>query len=73
MQKVCNYFEVGANYFLDGETLINEEQTNNDVVYNKGIFNNFPEELLKKIVNNQELITQLLETQNKLIEKLLTN
>lgn len=67
MQKVCDYFEVDPNYFLEGETVINEVHTNNGVVYNKGTFNNFPEEILK----NQEQITKLIETQNKLIEKLL--
>ncbi|KQT26001.1 hypothetical protein ASG22_04725 [Chryseobacterium sp. Leaf405] len=67
MQKVCDYFEVDPNYFLEGETVINEVQTNNGVVYNKGTFNNFSEEILK----NQEQITKLIESQNKLIEKLL--
>jgi transcriptional regulator with XRE-family HTH domain len=73
MQKVCDYFEVDPNYFLDGETVINEVQTNNGVVYNKGTFNNFPEDLLKNVVNNQDKIAKLIETQNKLIEKLLKN
>jgi len=61
MQKVCDYSEVDPNYFLDGEIVINEVQTNN------GVINNFPEEIIK----NQEQITKLIEAQNKLLEALL--
>lgn len=71
MQKVCDYFEIDPNYFLDGETVINEVQTNNGVVYNKGTFNNFPEHLIESVVNNQNQIVKLIELQNKLIEQLL--
>ena len=71
MQKVCDVFDVDADYFLDSETVINDVQNNHGVVYNKGIFNSFPEELLKSVACNQEQITKLIDTQNKLIERLL--
>ena len=71
MQKISDYFNVTPDYFLEGETVINEVQTNNGVVYNKGVFNNFPEDLLKSVANNQEQITKLIEVQNRLIENLL--
>lgn len=78
MQKVSDYFDVTPDYFLDGETVINEVQTNNGVVYNKGVFNNFSEDLLKSVANNQETlskqqdqIAKMMEAQNKLIEALL--
>lgn len=72
MQKVCDYFEVDPAYFFNGDTIINEihdvENTNGVVLNNNnGVFNNFPEEVLK----NQQEIAKLIETQNKLIEKLL--
>lgn len=71
MQKVCDFFDVESDYFMETETVINDVQNNHGVVYNKGVFNNFPEELLKSVASNQEQITQLIETQNKLIESLL--
>lgn len=73
MQKVCDYFEVHQDYFLDGKKIINEIHSNNRVSYHKGNINTFPEELLKNVMNNQEQITKLIEIQNKLIKKLLNN
>lgn len=73
MQKVCDYFEVDPNYFLDGDTIINnvhDNANNNGVLLlnnNNGVVNNFPEEVIK----NQEQITKLIETQNRLLEALL--
>ena len=71
MQKIADYFNVKPDYFLDNETITNEVHTNNGVVYNKGIFNNYPQDLLKNVENNQALITKLIESQNRLIESLL--
>jgi len=73
MQKVCDVFDVDADYFLEDGTIINDIETNNGIVLNNnnGIVNSFPEELLKSVANNQEQITKLIDTQNKLIERLL--
>ncbi|MGC4128661.1 MAG: helix-turn-helix transcriptional regulator [Bergeyella sp.] len=73
MQKVCDFFDVESDYFMESGTVINDIETNHGVVlnHNNGVFNSFPEELLKNVANNQQQITQLIETQNKLIERLL--
>lgn len=74
MQRVCDFFDTDANYFMEEGTIINDIENNNGVVLNNnnGVFNNFPEDLLKNVMTNQEQITQLIETQNRLIESLLT-
>ena len=49
MQRVCDLFQVDFDYFVEREKVVNKVKTNNGVVYNKGTFNNFPENLLDQI------------------------
>ena len=49
MQRVCDFFQVDFDYFVEREKVVNKVKTNNGVVYNKGTFNNFPENLLDQI------------------------
>jgi len=76
MQKISDFFKVEPQYFLEGDTFINDVENNNGMLVNNfnnanGIVNNVSEDLLKNVVNNQQQISQLMEMQNKLIEKLL--
>ncbi|WP_294290624.1 helix-turn-helix transcriptional regulator [uncultured Chryseobacterium sp.] len=76
MQKIADFFKVEPQYFLEGDTFINDVENNNGMLVNNfnnanGIVNNVSEDLLKNVVNNQQQISQLMEMQNKLIEKLL--
>ncbi len=78
MQKISDFFKVEPQYFLDGDTFINDVENNNGMLVNNfnnanGVVNNVSEDLLKNVVNNQQQISQLMEMQNKLIEKLLQN
>jgi hypothetical protein len=84
MQRVAEFFKVEPQYFLEGDTVINDIETSNNsaVGYfrNYTINNNIDGDLFKSFVQNQEQITkqqeqisQLMEMQNKLIEKLLKN
>jgi transcriptional regulator with XRE-family HTH domain len=78
MQKVAEFFKVEPQYFLEGDTFVNDVENNNGMLVNNfnntnGVVNNVSEELLKNVVNNQQQISQLMEMQNKLIEKLLNN
>ncbi|WP_449401346.1 hypothetical protein [Chryseobacterium wanjuense] len=83
MQKVAEFFKVEPQYFMEGDTIINVETSNNSAVGNihmSTINNNIDSDLFKSFVYNQEQITkqqeqisQLMEMQNKLIEKLLKN
>jgi len=76
MQKVAEFFKVEPQYFLEGDTFINDIENNNGMLVNNfnnsnGIVNNVSEDLLKNVIDNQQLISQLMEMQNKLIEKML--
>ncbi|MDQ0593301.1 transcriptional regulator with XRE-family HTH domain [Chryseobacterium ginsenosidimutans] len=78
MQKVAEFFKVEPQYFLEGDTIINNnvDTSNNSSVGNIGdtnINNNVDEDLFKSVMQNQQQISQLMEMQNKLIEKLLNN
>jgi transcriptional regulator with XRE-family HTH domain len=76
MQKVAEFFKVEPQYFLEGNTVINNiETSNNSSVGNVGdtTINNFDGDLFKILKQNQEQISHLMEMQNKLIEKLLNN
>jgi transcriptional regulator with XRE-family HTH domain len=71
MHKICDFFNVDFQYFLEDKVV------NNNVKDNKGqiscenfTVNNYPESLLEVIVKNQEQITSLIEAQNKLIDSL---
>ncbi|GAA5084744.1 hypothetical protein GCM10023210_04860 [Chryseobacterium ginsengisoli] len=77
MQKIAEFFKVEPQYFLDGDTIINNniDTSNNSSVGNIGdtTINNVDEDLFKNVMQNQQQISQLMEIQNKLIEKLLNN
>lgn len=78
MQRVAEFFKIEPQYFLDDQIVQNNSDNNhNSVVGNihstVTIHNSIPEDVLKNFVQNQEQISQLMEMQNKLIEKLLNN
>lgn len=75
MQKVCDYFEVNSDYFLDDQIIQNntENKTSAITVYGNPTVNTASSEVLENLAQNQEQITKLIEIQNKLIEKLLNN
>ncbi|WP_294241040.1 MULTISPECIES: helix-turn-helix domain-containing protein [Chryseobacterium] len=76
MQKIADFFKVEPQYFLEGDTIVNNnvEKSTNSSVGNIGdttINNTTDQNLLENVINNQHQINQLMEMQNKLIEKLL--
>jgi transcriptional regulator with XRE-family HTH domain len=76
MQKVAEFFKVEPQYFLEGDTIINNnvETSNNSAIGNvSSVSNTYDENLLKNLFINQEQINQLMEMQTKLIEKLLNS
>lgn len=76
MQRVAEFFKVEPQYFLEGDTIINVETSNNSAVGNNNVSNinhNIDPDLFKSVMQNQQQISQLMEMQNKLIEKLLKN
>ncbi|KQT24121.1 hypothetical protein ASG22_08885 [Chryseobacterium sp. Leaf405] len=78
MQRVAEFFKIEPQYFLDDQIVQNNSDNNhNSAVGNiystVTIHNSIAEEVLKNLVQNQEQISQLMEMQSKLIEKLLNN
>ncbi|MDR6515805.1 helix-turn-helix domain-containing protein [Chryseobacterium camelliae] len=76
MQKVADFFKVEPQYFLEGDTIVNNniETSNNSAVgYVSTVNNTLDNSLLETVIANQDQINQLMEMQNKLIEKLLKN
>lgn len=76
MQRVADYFKVEPKYFLEDQIVQNNSDNNhNSAVGNiystVTINNNIDEDLFKTIMQNHEQISQLMEMQNKLIEKML--
>lgn len=76
MQKISDFFKVEPQYFLEGDTIVNNnvEKSTNSSVGNIGdttINNTTDQNLLENVINNQNQINQLMEMQNRLIEKLL--
>lgn len=76
MQKIADFFKVEPQYFLEGDTIVNNniEKSSNSSVGNIGdttINNNTNQALLENVINNQHQINRLMEMQNKLIQKLL--
>ncbi len=75
MQKVSDFFKIEPQYFLEGDTVINDIETSNNsavgYISNLTINNNIDADLFKNLVQNQEQMSKLMEIQNKLIESLL--
>lgn len=74
MQKIADFFKVEPQYFLEGDTIVNNniETSNNSAIGNIPTVNNtLNENLLQNVLTNQEQINRLMEMQNKLIQKLL--
>ncbi|WP_431429390.1 helix-turn-helix domain-containing protein [Chryseobacterium indologenes] len=85
MQKIADFFKVEPQYFLEDQIVQNNTDNNhNSAVGNiystVTIHNTISENVLENLIENQkqltvqqEQITQLMTTQNKLIESLLKN
>lgn len=78
MQKVSDFFKIEPQYFLEGDTVINDIETNNNSAVGNSsstitINNTIGENFLENLVKNQEQMNQLIEMQTKLIERLLKN
>ncbi|MDR2206328.1 MAG: helix-turn-helix transcriptional regulator [Flavobacteriaceae bacterium] len=75
MQKIAEFFKVEPQYFLEKGTIVNDVETSNHsavgYISTLTINNNFSEDLLKKLIDNQSQISKLMEMQNNLIENLL--
>ena len=71
MQKVCEFFNVEPKYFLEDGITQNNTENNNSAISifgNPTVNNSIPDSLLETLIANQNQITTLIETQNKLID-----
>ena len=66
MQKVCEVFEVGFEYFIEENSTNNnvEKAKNCNIGCNTGIINNMPEGILENMLKRLELLEKILQ-QNK--------
>jgi len=76
MQRVADYFKVEPKYFLEDQIVQNNSDNNHNSavgnIYSTVTINtNIDQELFKTVMQNHEQISQLMEAQNRLIEKLL--
>jgi transcriptional regulator with XRE-family HTH domain len=73
MHKICDFFEVDFQYFLEDSCSQTNQDNKNSAISifgNPVVYNNLPENVIETIMKNQEQITQLIERQNRLIEGL---
>ena len=73
MNKICDFFDVDFQYFLnDNFSQTNQENKNSaiSIFGNPVVYNNLPENVIESIMKNQEQITKLIELQNILLENL---
>jgi len=79
MQKVADFFKVEPQFFLDEQMIQTNTDNHNSAVGNMHhstiTINNSTtsESVLESLIQNQAQISQLIDLQNKLIEKLLKN
>jgi transcriptional regulator with XRE-family HTH domain len=74
MNKVCEFFKIDLQYLLDDSCYQSIHNSTAMLMFGNHVVNNyFPEDIMKTILTNQNQITLLLESQNKLIERLLEN
>lgn len=72
MQKVCEIFDIDPDYFIDGNIVqTNTEKAIGNIYSTVTINNNIPENFSETLIKNQEQISKLIETQNRLIESLI--
>lgn len=76
IQRVADYFKVEPKYFLEDQIVQNNSDNNHNSavgnIYSTVTINtNIDQELFKTVMQNHEQISQLMEAQNRLIEKLL--
>jgi transcriptional regulator with XRE-family HTH domain len=72
MQRVADFFKIEPQYFLDDQIVQNNSDSAVGNIYGSiNIHNSISDDLMKNVVKNQEQLSQLMEMQNKLIEKLL--
>ena len=66
MQKVCEVFEVGFEYFIEENSTNNnvEKAKNCNIGCNTGIINTMPEGILENMLKRLELLEKILQ-QNK--------
>ena len=66
MQKVCEVFEVGFEYYIEEESTNNnvEKVKNCNIGCNTGIINTMPEGILENMLKRLELLEKILQ-QNK--------
>ena len=70
LQRIAKVLEVDINELLKDDSFV-QNNSGEAVVHSQITINHFPENVMTILMSNQEKITDLLTTQNKLIDVLL--
>lgn len=76
MQKVCDFFDVKFEYFLeDSFSQENKENKNSaiSIFGNSTVNNSVPENFIELVIQNQKQISEMLDKQNELINRIIKN
>ena len=75
LNRISNALDVDINDLLVDYSIVqkNSDKSIGNIYSKVTLNNNFPENVLEVLLSNQEKITRLLETQNKLIESIMKN
>ena len=71
LHRIATALEVDINELLKSDSFVQYNSDSATGIQNQTINNHFPENMLTVLMSNQEKISELLETQNKLIDALL--
>lgn len=72
MQKICDFFSVNFDYFLENNVSQNNTDNKNSAISvfgNTTVNNTIPENIINLILQNQKQIFEMISQQNQLIEK----
>ena len=71
LHRIATVLEVDINELLTNDSFVQYNSDSATGIQNQTINNHFPESVITVLMSNQEKISDLLETQNKLIDALL--
>ena len=73
MQKVCDFFDVKFEYFLEDSFSQENKNFAISIFGNSTVNNSVPENFIELVIQNQKQISEMLDKQNELINRIIKN
>lgn len=73
MQKVCDFFDVKFEYFLEDSFSQENKNSAISIFGNSTVNNSVPENFIELVIQNQKQISEMLDKQNELINRIIKN